>query len=152
MKFAWKILLVFFVAGIFLSGWWLSQPTQIVDTHKSENWSYVLVKNFPITDQGKISWWEDNKSILINKYNIPNPNDKGNFTIVVWDIGKGYREIPDTDQGSDLFCFEDMKIKANCIEKKLVFKISHFDNDKTRFDSGNNSYLQSGAGSEIKQQ
>ncbi|WP_038830776.1 DUF943 family protein, partial [Yersinia pseudotuberculosis] len=66
MKFAWKILLVFFVAGILLSGWWLSQSTQIVDTHKSENWSYVLVKNFPITDQGKISWWEDNKSILIN--------------------------------------------------------------------------------------
>lgn len=96
----------FFVAGILLSRWWLSQSTQIVDTHKSENWSYVLVKNFPITDQGKISWWEDNKSILINKYNIPNPNDKGNFTIVVWDIGKGYREIPDTDQGSDLFCFE----------------------------------------------
>ncbi|WP_317693596.1 DUF943 family protein [Serratia sp. UGAL515B_01] len=39
--------------------WLLNRPIEIVAVHQDENFSSVLVKNFPITDQGKINWWLD---------------------------------------------------------------------------------------------
>lgn len=144
-----------FSAGILFSGWRLLQSTQIVDARKSENWSYVLVKNFPITDQSKILWWENNKSILISKYNIPTPNDKESFTIVICDIGEGYKqEVPKQDwmapsvDTSYLICFYDIEGNINCIEKDSLLSISrhrdsrHQDKMVTGLSIDNNTYRQ----------
>ncbi len=156
MKFVWKMLLGFFVAGILLSRWWLSQSTQIVDTHKSENWSYVLVKNFPITDKGRIEWWKKNATNLKLKYKIPviNPED-GGFNIIIWNIGEGYKqEVPKQDwmapsvDTSYLICFDDMEDNNNCIEKDSLLSISrhrdsrHQDKMVTDFSIDNNTYRQ----------
>ncbi|WP_312064500.1 DUF943 family protein [Pantoea septica] len=101
---------------------WLSlRPVEIIAVHQDGNYSDVLVKNFPLTDRKKISWWLKNKDMLKEKYNIPQPKKDGNFTVIFWLFGDGYKE---TD-GYDRLCFEDMPPPKNCIDKNRVFSANH---------------------------
>ena len=115
------------VAGYLL---WLSlRPVKIVAVHTNGNYSSVLIKNFPFTDKGKIQWWLKNKDNLKQKYNIPRPASYGNFTIIFWDFGEGYKE----EGKYDRLCFEDMKTKINCIEKDAIFSVDWSENMGTVF-------------------
>lgn len=113
IKTRWILMTLTIPGGVIF--WNLMLPTQVVDVHyKSESDSYfVIVKNFPFTDSGKIKWWEENRHLLGEKYNIPVNSDK--YSISFWT--GDYKEEPNTDQGSDLLCFYDMKSKKKCIEK-----------------------------------
>lgn len=127
-----KIFAALFLLGCVLAGYfvWLSQrPVEIIAVHEDGNHSYVLVKNFPFTDKGKISWWLENKDRLKDKYSIPKPASYGSFTIVFWLFGDGYKE----EGKYDRLCFDDMKTTVNCIEKDAVFSVSNSENRGTRF-------------------
>ncbi|PLR43337.1 DUF943 family protein [Chimaeribacter arupi] len=129
--------------------WVLSQPVEIIATHDG---SVLLVKNFPMTDKGKIAWWENNKNSLKNEYNFPKPYSiNGSFYISIFDFGQGYKVMPDTDQGSDLLCFDDIKAAEKCIEKKWLMDITFFNDKRTRFNlKGGSSYRQEIENGEIK--
>lgn len=122
-----KTICVLLLVGCILLGyfiWVLFRPVKIIAVHqRGSNFSAVLVKNFPFTDKGKIKWWLENKSILKGKYNVPNPAKDGFFHVTFWLFGDGYKE----EGKYDRLCFDDMKTKANCIEKKPVFTV-----DKSR--------------------
>lgn len=119
------LILVFLIGCVLLCYWlWLSlRPVEVVAVHDNGNHSYVLVRSFPLTNKGKISWWLKNKDMLKAKYNIPKPANDGFFSIVFWDFGDGYKE----EGKYDRLCFDDMKTKVNCIEKDAVFSV-----DKSR--------------------
>ncbi|PLR43339.1 DUF943 family protein [Chimaeribacter arupi] len=118
-----KIILVLLLLTSLYGVWWLLAPVKIIGVHHGLAHNYILVKNFPITDQKKISWWKKNNQEIKQKYKIPTPNPSNKFTIVIWDIGSGYKEMPETDQNSDLLCFTDIN-KKNCVEKPgLLMKI-----------------------------
>ncbi|WP_053116382.1 DUF943 family protein [Winslowiella iniecta] len=110
-----KILLIFLIIFAGAVIWRLMIPVEIIDIHSSKyKSSYdIIVKNLPLTDKGKIQWWEKNKEQLRLKYNLSIMNEKYdvNFFVAKYKIDRG------TDQDSDLLCFDDMNAKANCIEK-----------------------------------
>jgi len=108
------ILFIFIAATGFLA-WRLLAPVEIIDVHRLDTRDSfdIIVKNFPLTDKGKIEWWEKNKDVLKVKYNVPVGQD--DYGIGFW-VGE-YKEEPDTGQGSDLLCFEDMRSTKNCIKK-----------------------------------
>ena len=101
------------VVGAFYFLWVFLRPVEIVAVHQDGNYSYVLVKNFPLTEKGKIDWWLMNKDMLKQRYGIPKPASYGAFTIVFWDFSGGYMEEGKYDRR----CFADMKPPVNCIEK-----------------------------------
>ena len=120
--------------GVFL---WLSlRSVEVVAVHEDGEFSSVLVRNFPFTDRGKISWWLKNKDILKAKYNIPKPADDGFFSIVFWDFGDSYKEEGKYDRR----CFEDMKPPKNCIEKNRVFSVSDSENMGLSFTTHDEIY------------
>ncbi|CAI1515432.1 Enterobacterial putative membrane protein (DUF943) [Serratia quinivorans] len=109
---------------------WLSNRTvEIVDIHQRNNYSDVLVTNFPFTDKGKINWWMENKDRLKTMYNIPKAAPYGLFTIVFWDFGEGYKEEGKYDRR----CFDDMKTKFNCIDKNRIFSVENNKKNDTFF-------------------
>jgi hypothetical protein len=113
--------------GVFL---WLSlRSVEVVAVHEDGDFSSVLVRNFPLTDRGKISWWLKNKEKLKVNYNIPKPAKDGFFSIVFWDFGDGYKEEGKYDRR----CFEDMKIPLNCIDKKPIFAVRQYRDDDIIF-------------------
>jgi len=121
--------------GCFL--WYSHRPVEIVAVHhRSSGFSDVLVKNFPFTDKGKIHWWLKNKAMLKEKYNVPNPESDGSFSLTVWLFGDGYKE----EGKYDRLCFEDMKTKVNCIEKDIVFSVDNSKNMGTMFEAYDGTY------------
>jgi len=68
-----------FFAYIF---WLYLRPVEIISAHQEENYSSVLVKNFPITDKEQINSWQSNKDMLKNRYGIPKPASYGGFTVI----------------------------------------------------------------------
>ncbi len=85
-----KTMALLFLAGCVVLGYWFwlcLRPVEIVAVHEDDNHASVLVKTFPFTDKGKISWWLKNKNMLKEKYNIPKPSPSGNFTVIFWDFG-----------------------------------------------------------------
>ncbi|WP_016593924.1 DUF943 family protein, partial [Yersinia pestis] len=57
--------------------WLLLHPVEIVSVHQRNDYSDVLVRNFPLTDKSKINWWLENRDMLKDKYSIPKPASDG---------------------------------------------------------------------------
>ncbi|MTD39314.1 DUF943 family protein, partial [Erwinia sp. CPCC 100877] len=79
-----KKITILLLAGLALLICWIwlcLRPVEIVAVHDNGNHSYVLVRNFPLTNKGKINWWLKNKDMLKEKYNIPKPASYGSWTV-----------------------------------------------------------------------
>jgi len=143
-NFKW-LLFSIVISGTLL-GWYYFQPTEVIDVHrlKDKNSFDIIVKHLPITDKGKIQWWDKNK-LKFNKENnfYLEPHDyRINFWISDYKVDRG------TDQDSDLLCFDDMKVKANCIEKynqpmtiwyiaekgQTIYLLNNWENKYIKFD------------------
>lgn len=134
-KFSIGVISITLAFAIFLI-WLAYHPVKIIAVHQEENFSEVLVKNFPITDAGKIKWWLKNKELLKNKYNIPRPGENGNFYINFWDFGEGYKKLGKYDRR----CFADMKPPKNCIDKNAVFSVENGRDGSILFTAYNGTY------------
>ncbi|MBT0725917.1 DUF943 family protein [Rosenbergiella australiborealis] len=144
-----KSIVLLTLAGCVLLGYWLwlsLRPVEIIAVHDNGNHSYVLVRSFPSTDNGKINWWLENKSSLKEKYSIPRPSSSGNFTIIFWLFGEGYKE---TD-GYDRLCFDDMPPPLNCIDKEAVFSVNNSKNLGTIFATYDGKYQRQKNGDIVK--
>lgn len=113
---------------------WLSlRPVEIIAVHQRDNYSDILVRSFPLTDKGKITWWLENQELLKNYHNIPEPDSHGLFTVNFWLFGEGYKE----EGKYDRLCFNDMKTKVNCIEKDAVFSVNRDSQNRIHFTTYN---------------
>lgn len=144
-----KALLIIVAAGTVLMSYllWLTcRPVEIIAVYKKDNYSSVLVNNFPFTDKGRINWWQENKQMLKNRYGVPRPDTDGFFTVIFWDFGDGYKE----EGKYDRLCFDDMNPPANCIEKNKVFTVNYGRNMGLYFTTNNERYLINKDGVTIK--
>jgi len=108
------------IMAVLLLAWINLRPVELVAVHQDDEFAYILVHNFPLTDKGKIAWWLAHADELKAKYAIPRPGPYGLYSISFWDFGEGYK-----DDDFDLLCFSDMKTKKNCIEKNVVFRVDN---------------------------
>ncbi|OTA21201.1 hypothetical protein Xbed_00854 [Xenorhabdus beddingii] len=119
--------LLFFSLVIIYIFYVLLRSVEIINVHSmtpGSGYRIVLVKNFPLTNWGKVHWWNRNKEMLKEKYDVFQPAYDGNYEIIFVDIGNGYKVDNGTDEDSDLLCFDDINTKANCVEKRFVFEVS----------------------------
>ncbi|UDQ80517.1 DUF943 family protein [Erwinia rhapontici] len=130
--------LLIVICALFSYLTWLSmQPVKIITIHdRGNNYISVLVRNFPLTDRGKINWWLKNKKLLKEKYNLPNSEKDESFSVTFWLFGDGYKE----EGKYDRLCFDDMKTKVNCIEKDAVFSVDNSKNMGTMFRTYDGTY------------
>ncbi|WP_144817607.1 MULTISPECIES: DUF943 family protein [Enterobacteriaceae] len=108
------------IAGALILAWINFRPVELVAVHQHDEFAYILVHNFPLTDKGKIAWWLAHADKLKEKYAFPRPGPYGLYFIIFWDFGDGYKE-----DAFDLFCFSDMKTKKNCVDKNFVFMVNN---------------------------
>lgn len=124
------VLLISFCALISYIAWLSMRPVEIIAIHdRGNNYISVLVRNFPLTDRGKINWWLKHNKMLKDKYNLPNSEKDESFSITFWLFGDGYKE----EGKHDRLCFEKMKTTVNCIEKNAVFSVDNSKNMGTMF-------------------
>ncbi|WP_144818400.1 DUF943 family protein [Enterobacter sp. DE0047] len=136
LKVSLIVLSLSFLTLLSYVSWLDSTTVKIIAVHQEENFSEVLVKNYPITNAGKIKWWLKNKELLKNKYNIPRPGSNDNFYINFWDFGEGYKKLGKYDRR----CFADMKPPKNCIDKNAVFSVENGRDGSILFTVYNGTY------------
>ena len=112
-KNMWQAISFTVIALLMFFLWLNLRPVKIIAVHKSDNFSNILVDHFPLTVQGKIAWWQENKAMLKSRYGIPDASSDGGYHVTFWLFGDGYME-----QGKyDRLCFSDMKAKKTVLRK-----------------------------------
>ncbi|CAE1144302.1 DUF943 family protein [Serratia rhizosphaerae] len=141
-------LVLLVMAGVLIgyAFWLLLRPLEIVAVHQYDDFSFVLVKNFPLTDKGKIDWWMDNKDMLEQRYGIPQSTSSGFFVITFWDFSDGYKEAGKYDR----LCFNDIPTNKKCIDKNKLLTVENNKRKELLFTVDDGRYLMKGSGETIK--
>ncbi|AIX73697.1 MAG: DUF943 family protein [Mixta calida] len=143
-----KISLIIFGALLAYALWLTCRPVKIIAVHHTGNHSAaILVNNLPFTDRDKIAWWQENRAMLKEKYDLPAPADNGFFSVTVWLFGEGYQE---DNQDDDQYCFKDMQTMKHCIEKTDSFTIYSSRGNQAHFSVDNGGYILKNNGEIIK--
>ena len=130
MKKFKNCLMIIMMLVIFLI-WRVTRPVEIIAVHDGD---ILLVKNFPLLKFQQIDWWEKNENKIHAKYKIPSSERDESYMVFVLNFGEGYRVDRNTDQDSDLLCFDDMKVAANCIEKDPLFMVHRVSASRVYYD------------------
>lgn len=120
--------------------WIAVRPAKIVRVDNGA----VFVEHLPMTTEGKLKWWLENKDSLQNKYHIINTPD--NFTVIIMNFD-GYEKLPTgTRDGSidDYTCFDDTNGEhKKCVYNSIALIIRGSVNGKTFINIGDKTYIQS---------
>ncbi len=149
MKYLNKTITLLLLLAIIISvSFILFRPTRIIAVHTDGSSSFILVENPPMTDTGKINWWRENKKLLQEKYGVPVIKENGTSSEIIWDFDTGYQlkkprdnELFPDDDVDYLYCFEDKKSEANCVDKKnQIMSIIKTKNDVYIINTNNAEY------------
>jgi hypothetical protein len=120
--------------------WIAVRPAKIVRVDNGA----VFVEHLPMTTEGKLKWWLENKDSLQNKYHIINTPD--NFTVIIMNFD-GYKKLPTgTRDGSidDYTCFDDTNGEhKKCVYNSIALIIRGSVNGKKFINIGDKTYIQS---------
>lgn len=123
--------------------WIAIRPAKIVRVDNGA----VFVEHLPMTTEGKLKWWLENKDSLQNKYHIINTPD--NFTVIIMNFD-GYEKLPTgTRDGSidDYTCFDDTNGEhKRCVYNSIALVIRGSLDRKAFINIGDKTYIQSSDG------
>lgn len=123
--------------------WIAVRPAKIVRVDNGA----VFVEHLPMTTEGKLKWWLENKDSLQNKYHIINTPD--NFTVIIMNFD-GYKKLPTgTRDGSidDYTCFDDTNGEhKKCVYNSIALVIRGSLDRKVFINIGDKTYIQSSDG------
>lgn len=123
--------------------WIAVRPAKIVRVDNGA----VFVEHLPMTTEGKLKWWLENKDSLQNKYHIINTPD--NFTVIIMNFD-GYEKLPTgTRDGSidDYTCFDDTNGEhKKCVYNSIALIIRGSLDRKAFINIGDKTYIQSSDG------
>ncbi|MBD8221197.1 DUF943 family protein [Pantoea agglomerans] len=123
--------------------WIAVRPAKIVRVDNGA----VFVEHLPMTTEGKLKWWLENKDSLQNKYHIINTPD--NFTVIIMNFD-GYKKLPTgTRDGSidDYTCFDDTNGEhKKCVYNSIALIIRGSLDRKAFINIGDKTYIQSSDG------
>ncbi|TSH83125.1 DUF943 family protein [Pantoea sp. paga] len=123
--------------------WIAVRPAKIVRVDNGA----VFVEHLPMTTEGKLKWWLENKDSLQNKYHIINTPD--NFTVIIMNFD-GYEKLPTgTRDGSidDYTCFDDTNGEhKKCVYNSIALVIRGSVGRKAFINIGDKTYIQSSDG------
>ncbi|QGU87198.1 DUF943 family protein [Erwinia sorbitola] len=145
--------IILFVLIFFGFIYWLYillMPVKIISFVREGSRIYLFVEHFPVTNKGRIAWWLDNKELLIEKYDVPFIGSKYPWSVLIGEAGDGFQFLQHRASDNDLRCFDSLKPGANCIEKKWLLWISHFNQVDTRYTTDDSEYIQRGENAEIR--
>ncbi|VTQ56560.1 Enterobacterial putative membrane protein (DUF943) [Campylobacter jejuni] len=134
-----KIIVIVTVLCIAISGYLLLfRKTEIIFVHHVKGDTDIVVRNFPLTQVGKIIWWENNKDNPLIKNEISDVDEYGNYFVGIEDIGVGFITVSEARFSSwysfaknDLICFDEIKSERRCIEKNNLMMIHNSRDNKT---------------------
>ncbi len=134
-----KIIVIVTVLCISVSAYLLLlRKTEIIFVHHVKGDTDIVVRNFPLTQVGKIIWWENNKDSPLIRNEMSDVDEYGNYFVGIEDVGVGFIKVSEASFTSwysfsrnDLICFDEIKSESRCIEKNNLMTIHNGRDNKT---------------------
>lgn len=126
-KYAFIIILmtILFIYFFFM------RKARVIYVHEDEYNTVIVVRNFPITQWGKIFWWENNKGFIKEKYGVPRNYNMGDYSIAILNESDGFKKDTEANfywfsfEHADLYCFDEIKSEKRCVEKNILMNIQN---------------------------
>lgn len=147
MKKTTIILIV--IAASVLGFFFLKELTsiEVMAVDKTPNTVLIAVKGLPSSTKSKLSWWLDNKSLLISEYKLDFTEPDEQPSIYIHDFGDGFKK----EEMRDRLCFDSVSPPNNCIDKNIAMVISQLRNGETKLAIDNDVFIQNKSGKLVKQ-
>jgi len=129
MKLKYAIIIIFMtILFIYL---FFMRKTRVIYVHEDEYNTVIVVRNFPITQWGKIFWWENNKEFIKEKYGVLRNYNEGEYSIAILNESDGFKKDTEANfywfsfEHTDLYCFDEIKSEKRCVEKNILMNIQN---------------------------
>ena len=148
LLFMRKSLAALFIIAALYNMWSLRRINVLMVDHILAGDYVIAVDHLPLTDRDKINWFNDNKKVLQEQFNI-SISDFNN--IVIMEAVEGVRDI-NNHWGENYYCFTQTKNDFRCVDKDLQINIYRSEDNTLTFyiHSYGGVYVQAMDGSIIK--
>ncbi len=122
-------------------------PVEVMAVDKTPNTVLIAVKRLPYSAKSKLSWWLDNKSLLISKYKLDFTKPNEQPSIYIYDVSDGFKK----EEMKDRLCFDSVSLPNNCIDKNIAMVISQLRNGEIKLTIDDDVFIQDKSGKIVKQ-
>lgn len=107
----------------------------------------IVVKGLSYSAKSKLSWWLDNKSLLISQYKVHFTEFNKQPSVYIYDFGDGFKK----EEMRDRLCFDSVSPPNNCIDKNIAMVISQLRNGEIKLAIDDDVFIQDKSGKIVKQ-
>ncbi|WP_167458021.1 DUF943 family protein [Rahnella woolbedingensis] len=117
----------------------ITRSPEIIYVDQDVGTMVIVVKQPPLTQEGKITWWEVHEGAIKNKYGSPKPDENGVYYVSVIDGGNGFKKTSQDNSNwfsfynRKLYCFDEVKSEERCLENDEVMTVIHDENNKISY-------------------
>lgn len=122
-------------------------PAEVMAVDKTLNTILIAVKGLPFSTKSKLSWWLDNKNLLISQYKLDFTEPNKQPSIYIYDFGDGFKK----EEMKDRLCFNSVSLPNNCIDKNIAMVISQLRNGEIKLAIDDDVFIQDKSGKIVKQ-
>jgi len=122
-------------------------PAEVMAIDKPPNTILIAVKGLPYSTKSKLSWWFDNKSLLISKYKLDFTEPHEQPSVYIYDVSEGFKK----EEMKDRLCFDSVSLPNNCIDKNIAMVISQLRNGEIKLTIDDDVFIQDKSGKIVKQ-
>lgn len=142
-------ILVIIIAALALGFFFVKKPApvEVMAVDKTPNTVLLAVKRLPSSAKSKLSWWLDNKSLLISKYKLDFTEPNEQPSVYIYDFGDGFKK----EEMRDRLCFDSVSPPNNCIDKNIAMVISQLRNGEIKLAIDSEIFIQDKSGKIVKQ-
>ena len=85
-------IVVIVIAALALWFFFVKKPAsvEVMAVDKTPNTVLIAVKGLPFSTKSKLSWWLDNKSLLVSQYKLDFTEPHEQPSVYIYDFGDGF--------------------------------------------------------------
>lgn len=140
---------VIVIAALALWFFFVKKPAsvEVMALDKTPNTVLIAVKGLPFSTKSKLSWWLDNKSLLVSQYKLDFTEPHEQPSVYIYDFSDGFKK----EEMTDRLCFDSVSPPNNCIDKNIAMVISQLRNGEIKLAIGDDVFIQDKSGKIVKQ-
>lgn len=142
-------ILAIVIVALALGFFFVKRPVtaEVMAVDATPNTVLIAVKGLPFSTKSKLSWWLDNKNLLVSQYKLDFTEPHEQPSVYIYDFGDGFKK----EEMKDRLCFDSVSPPNNCIDKNIAMVISQLRNGEIKLAIGDDVFIQDKSGKIVKQ-
>lgn len=142
-----KNITVYILLAVFFSFRLAIRNPEVIYVNQDVAIMSIVVKQPPLTQKGKIIWWEAHEDAIKEKYGFPKPDENGVYYISLTDGENGFKKSSEDNSNwfsfsnRKLYCFDEIKSEKRCFDNNEIMTVLHDGNNKISYLIGDDQIV-----------